>query len=78
MMGHLYARYPARSCRSANGRYPPNCPVHGRGLVARFGADIALPDLLVALATCECQRRTSLAPAAADRLTTAPTAPWTA
>jgi hypothetical protein len=23
------------------------------GLVARFGADIALPDLLVALASCE-------------------------
>ena len=24
----LYARYSARSCRSANNRYPPKCDVH--------------------------------------------------
>jgi hypothetical protein len=35
----VYARYPARSCRSANGHYPPNRPVHGRGLVCPLHVD---------------------------------------
>jgi hypothetical protein len=39
-------RIECEPCRRA-GRY--RCD----GLVARFGADIALPDLLVALASCE-------------------------
>ena len=35
----LYARYPFHSRRSTNDRSPPNCPVHGRGLLRPLNVD---------------------------------------
>jgi hypothetical protein len=48
--------------RSVQGRYSSS--YRRNGLLARFGVDIALPDLLVALSSCERRKDFSLRRAA--------------
>jgi hypothetical protein len=48
----LYARFPARSCRSGDGRYPPDCDVHGRDPQCPVNVDFVEEPCLKAIMMC--------------------------
>jgi hypothetical protein len=51
---HALAEYPrARRLVRLRAMRPRRARYRRDGLIARFGADAALPDLLIALASCE-------------------------